>query len=373
MKLLVTGGGTGGHIYPALAVAKKMKEVLPKAVVLYVGTRNGMESSIVPKENVEFCSIRSSGIMGKRFSVALKGIFNASIGLLDAIKILKSFQPDVVLGTGGYVSGPVVLSAWLLRIPCAIQEQNAVPGKTNLLLSRFAKKTFVAWEYSVKFFPLKAQVIVSGNPVKEDLFHVTRKEGMNFFCLADTGKFTLLVLGGSRGAKTIVDAGIEIAKELPQNSQMLFITGREYYKKVVETLKARAESGIEGARTGNIIIRPYVYRMEMAYQACDLVLARAGGMTLSEITALGLPSIIVPSPNVVANHQEYNARALEEAEAAVVIREDELTVRRIVETFKALRENEKRLQQMRDRVRLIGRPSASEEIVKGLIELSRGR
>jgi len=371
MRLIVSGGGTGGHIYPAVAVAKAMKEMLPRSSALFVGTSSGMEKSIAAKENIEFASIRSSGIMGKSLLLAAKGALNASLGLKDAFFILRRYRPDVVLGTGGYVSGPLVLAAKLMGIPSAIQEQNAIPGKTNLTLSRFVDRTFLAWEYSERFFPKRARVKVTGNPVKRELFQVSREEARKSFGVAEG--FVLLILGGSRGARTLVDAGLLLAKDIPINFRMIFITGSEYYQKVADELKAPVEQGIEGRRTGNIIIRPYVYNMEMAYNACDLVLARAGGMTLSEITALGLPAVIIPSPNVVGNHQEYNARALEEAGAAVVVREDGDTAKDAVEAVLSLSRDSRRLEEMRRSSKRSGRPNASFEIAKELLSLARGR
>lgn len=369
MRCLVTGGGTGGHIYPAVAVAKEVREILPRASVLYVGTGTGMESSLVPKEGLDFEAIRSSGIVGKSPLMAVKGIYNAALGMGDARRILKSFRPDVVLGTGGYVSGPVVLAARLMGIPCAIQEQNAVPGKTNLALSKRVDKIFAAWEYSLKYFPRKARVKVTGNPVKASLFTASKVAGRTFFGLDN--KPTLLVLGGSRGAQTLVEATIEIAGSGISDVQVLLITGRAYYEKAVAAVGAEPENGIEGAKTGNIIIRPYVYKMEMAYKACDLVLGRAGGMTLAEITALGLPSIIVPSPNVVGNHQEYNARALEEAGAAVVIREGPSVVQGIRDALFRLIGHSEELGRMSEASKKIGRPDAARDIARELIALAR--
>lgn len=189
-----------------------------------------------------------------------------------------------------------------------------MPGKTNLVLSRFADKTFTAWEESAEFFPRKADVKVTGNPIRARVLQATgtTAEARAAFGLRDD-KFTLLVLGGSRGARFLVDLAVDMALSADLDIQMLLITGKEYYDNAVAALGATEHTGIAGAKYGNIIIQPYVYNMEQAYRACDLVLARAGGMTLAEITALGLPSIIVPSPNVVGNHQEYNARVLETA------------------------------------------------------------
>ncbi|HHY11025.1 MAG TPA: undecaprenyldiphospho-muramoylpentapeptide beta-N-acetylglucosaminyltransferase [Firmicutes bacterium] len=369
MRCLVTGGGTGGHIYPAIAVAEALAELLPRSKVLYVGTAEGMESALVPKEGLDFEAIRSSGIRGKSLFSALKGVWAASLGMGDARRIIKSFRPDVVLGTGGYVSGPVVLAASLMGVPCAIQEQNAVPGKTNLLLSMMANRTFAAWEYSLKLFPGKADVKVTGNPIRAGILGNTKDEARAAFGLRD--EFTLLVLGGSRGARFLVDIAVEMAVSGNLGIQMLLITGHDYYENAIASLSTKQQTGIVGAKYGNIILRPYVYNMEKAYQACDMVLGRAGGMTLAEITALGLPSVIVPSPNVVGNHQEYNARALEVAGAAVVVREGAATFDSVERSLMDIMNDPGRHRKMAQAASKIGRPDAAKQIARELIALAR--
>jgi UDP-N-acetylglucosamine--N-acetylmuramyl-(pentapeptide) pyrophosphoryl-undecaprenol N-acetylglucosamine transferase len=370
LRLIVTGGGTGGHIYPAIEVARQMKEMLPSSSVLYVGTKAGMESRIVPREGLEFATVRSSGVMGKSPAVAAKGLVSASMGIKDAAGILRSFRPDVVLGTGGYASGPVVLSAYLLGIPEAIQEQNAVPGKTNQILSRVSGRTFAAWEYSRRFFSGGDRVMVTGNPVRKVLLNATREEGRRYYGIPGDARVVLL-LGGSRGAKALDEAGIEMARGGLGDAWMVFITGTEYYGKVVSRLEARPENGIDCARTGDIIVRPYEHNMAMAYRAADLVVGRAGGMTLSEVTALGLPSVLVPSPNVAGNHQEHNARALEEAGAALVVREDADVQARVRDAALSLLGDAARLSEMGKASLTLGRPDAARTICRELVELAR--
>jgi UDP-N-acetylglucosamine--N-acetylmuramyl-(pentapeptide) pyrophosphoryl-undecaprenol N-acetylglucosamine transferase len=263
-----------------------------------------------------------------------------------------------------------VLAAKLLRIPRAIQEQNAVPGKTNAFLSRLSQRTFAAWDYSVKFFPDPSRVAVTGNPVRSVLFGAKRSDSREFFGLPGEGQ-TALLLGGSRGAKTLVEAGVRLAGRLPEGASMLFITGREYYAGAVKALKANPLPGIEGARTGNIILRPYVHDMARAYGASDVVIGRAGGMTLSEVTALGLSSIIVPSPNVAGNHQEYNARALEEAGAAIVVREDKDAVEAVCEAVLGLLTDAEKRAGIAEAAGRIGKPSAAGDICRALMDLAR--
>jgi UDP-N-acetylglucosamine--N-acetylmuramyl-(pentapeptide) pyrophosphoryl-undecaprenol N-acetylglucosamine transferase len=330
-----------------------------------------MERELVPKEGLNFETIRSSGIRGKSLSSALRGIWAASLGVGDACRIIRSFKPDVVFGTGGYVSGPVMLAARIMAIPRAIQEQNVIPGKTNLVLSRFAHKVFVAWQESVEHFPRQAKVKVTGNPVRLNLLKPTGKDEARA-ALGLGGGPALLVLGGSRGARFLVDLALSLALEARFSGQMLLITGRDYYENAVAALGAVEQPGIGGAKSGNIILQPYVYNMEKAYRACDLVLARAGGMTLAEITALGLPSVIVPSPNVVANHQEYNARVLEAAGAAVVVREGPDTFKQVEESVRQILHDPERRAKMAGAAMGLGRPHAAEQIARELIALARG-
>jgi UDP-N-acetylglucosamine--N-acetylmuramyl-(pentapeptide) pyrophosphoryl-undecaprenol N-acetylglucosamine transferase len=370
LRLVVTGGGTGGHIYPAIEVAREMARFMPSSATLYVGTRAGMESQIVPREGIDFATVRSSGVMGKSPLVAARGLLNASAGVKEAASILRSFRPDVVLGTGGYASGPVVLAASFLGIPRAIQEQNAVPGRTNQLLSRISGRTFAAWEYSRNFFPRSASVLVTGNPVRAELLAATREQGRNHYGIPG-GVAVVLILGGSRGAKTLAEAAIEMAGRGLRGAWMIAVTGSEYYSTVTSRLEVKPEIGIDGARAGDIILRPYEHNMAMAYGAADLVICRAGGMTLSEVTALGLPSVAVPSPNVAGNHQEHNARALEEGGAALVVTEGGGTAARVADAALGLLGDAQGLAAMRDAALRMGKRDASVVICRELVALAR--
>lgn len=370
MRLIVTGGGTGGHIYPAIEVAKEMQRLLPQSKVLFVGTGEGMESSLAPREGLQFEAVRSAGVMGKSPVAAARGLYRAATGLGDARAVLKSFRPDVVLGTGGYASGPVVLSAYLLGIPRAVQEQNAIPGKTNLFLSRVCGKVFAAWEYSRQFFPKKDRVLVTGNPVRRELLLSKREAGRAYYGIPE-GVPVILVLGGSRGARTLVEAAAEMAKAGLGDAHMVLIAGKEYYKKAVTALAAEPANGIDGARAGNIIIRQYEHNMAMAYGAADLVVARAGGMTLSEVTALGLPSVIVPSPNVANNHQEHNARALAQAGAALVVKEEGDVAGVVAREALALLRDVSRRSRMGEASLRLGKPTAGETIARELVKMAQ--
>lgn len=372
MKLVVSGGGTGGHIYPGLAVIEFLLDMLPRARVLYVGTAEGMEADIVPKQGIEFARVRSGGIRGKSAVKAMAGAARAALGIVDAFRILKDFRPDVVLGTGGYVSGPVILAAWASRIPCAIQEQNSIPGKTNLVLASFVQRIFCAWEKTKAHFRGSSKVIVTGNPVRKSVIEAKRDEGYRRFGL-DPGKTTVLLLGGSRGARTLMEAGLKIAEKVDSfGFQMLFITGNAYFDMVMERLGLKPQGGIRTVKTGNLIVQAYVYDIEHALAAADVAVCRAGGMTLAEVTARGIPAVVVPSPNVAGNHQEYNARALQELGACEVLTENQGPGAIAEACFDLILNREKR-ERMAAASKAAGRPDAAETIARELIKLARTR
>ncbi|MBE3520286.1 MAG: undecaprenyldiphospho-muramoylpentapeptide beta-N-acetylglucosaminyltransferase [Firmicutes bacterium] len=372
MRLVVSGGGTGGHIYPGLAVIEVLKEMVPGSRILYVGTAEGMEADIVPKQGIEFARVRSGGIRGKSLVKAMAGAVRAALGVKDAFGILRDFRPDVVLGTGGYVSGPVILAAWTQRIPCAIQEQNSVPGKTNLILAGFVQRIFCAWEKTRTSFRGSSKVMVTGNPVRKAVIEAKRDDGYRRFGL-DPGKTTVLLLGGSRGAMTLAEAGLKIAERADDlGFQMLFITGNPYFDMVAEKLGCRPQEGIKNAKVGNVIVQAYVYDIEYALACADLAVCRAGGMTLAEVTARGIPAVVVPSPNVAGNHQEYNARALEELGACEVVTEAR-GAGAVAEACLDLLVDRAKMARMAEASKAAGRPHAAETIVRELIKLARTR
>ncbi|HHY35316.1 MAG TPA: undecaprenyldiphospho-muramoylpentapeptide beta-N-acetylglucosaminyltransferase [Firmicutes bacterium] len=372
MRLMVSGGGTGGHIYPGLAVIEFLVDMLPTARILYVGTAEGMEADIVPKHGIDFAPVRSGGIRGKSAVKAVAGAARAALGVKDAFRILKDFRPDVVLGTGGYVSGPVILAAWAHRIPCAIQEQNSVPGKTNLILAGFVQRIFCAWEKTRAHFHDSSKVVVTGNPVRKAVIEAKRDEGYRRFGL-DPGKVTVLLLGGSRGAMTLVQAGLKIAERADDlGFQMLFITGNAYFDMVAERLGCRPQAGIKNVKSGNLIVQAYVYDIEYALACADLAVCRAGGMTLAEVTARGIPAVVVPSPNVAGNHQEHNARALEELGACEVVTESR-GAGAVAEACLNLLLDRENLARMAAASKAAGRPDAAERIARELIKVARTR
>ncbi len=320
MKVVVSGGGTGGHIYPALSLIKEIKRQHKDAHILYIGTEKGLESEIIPRENIPFETIAITGFRRKLSFENIKTVIRFLKGTARAKKLLKSFQPDVVIGTGGYVCGPVVYAAAKLNIPTVIHEQNSVPGLTNKFLSKFVDRIAICFEEARPYFP-QDKVVLTGNPRASEVLHVSRERGQQSLQL-DPAKRTVLIVGGSRGARPINDAFLSVIQEFGRKEyEVVYVTGAVHYDRVLAEI---------GTIPKNVIIKPFIHNMPDVLAATDVVVARAGATTLAEITALGLPSILIPSPYVTNNHQEKNARALEANGAALVRRESELTGERLL-------------------------------------------
>ncbi len=364
MRLLVSGGGTGGHIYPALAITEAVRRVRPGTDVLYVGTREGLEASIVPKAGLRFEAIPSRGMVGKGSLRAPGAIWAALRGVLAARRIIRRFRPDVIVGTGGYVSGPVGLAAFLARVPLVIHEQNVFPGVTNRWVSRWAVAVAVPFADARRYFPRSASLVVTGNPVRAAVTEMTPAAGRRVLGLPDDGLVVYLV-GGSRGARVFNEA---IVRAMPgwlsrPGLRAVFATGERYFE---ETRQGLASAGIVPSDGGNITVVPYLHRADAALAAADVVVTRAGGTTLAEVTARGLPAVIVPSPNVTHNHQDYNARVLGRAGAAVVIREAELTGEVLERAVSEILASPALREEMRRASLALGRSGAAEEIA-GLV------
>ncbi|MDA8066353.1 MAG: undecaprenyldiphospho-muramoylpentapeptide beta-N-acetylglucosaminyltransferase [Thermaerobacter sp.] len=369
MRVLVTGGGTGGHIYPALAVAKALRDRVPGCQVLYVGTAAGLEHDLVPREGVPFRAVRAAGMVGKGASGKLRGAAHTTCGLGQSLRLVASFRPDVAVGTGGYVAAPVMLAAWLWRVPVLIQEQNVLPGATNRLLARLADRVALPFEASRRHFPARvsSRLRVVGNPVRPEVLTARREEGARRLGL-DPARPTVLIYGGSRGAKALNRAGVEVLRGFRgTGNQAILITGEVYHREVGAALER------EGIAGPNLLVYPYLHHLEDALAVSDLVVARAGAMTVAELTARGLPSVLIPSPNVAHHHQDANARLLARAGAAVLVRERELAGKQFAALVRELLEDRERLEHMAQQSRALGRPQALEDLVALVLELTERR
>jgi UDP-N-acetylglucosamine--N-acetylmuramyl-(pentapeptide) pyrophosphoryl-undecaprenol N-acetylglucosamine transferase len=353
MRVIIAGGGSGGHIFPAISIAEEILRRSPRNKVLFVGTKKGMEEKILSKRGYALEFISSAGIVGTGLIKSLKGVAFALKGLFDSLRIISGFNPDLVLGVGGYASGPVVLAALFLWIPTAICEQNSIPGITNRVLGRFVKRVFVSFEESVRFFPRRKTIVV-GNPVRSDILaqkgHVWMRNG-----------FTVLVFGGSQGAHRL---NLSVPKAFGilgrKDISLIHQTGDkdlEDVKKTYEWYGIRAE------------VLPFIEDIGAAYRSADLVIGRAGAGTIAEITAIGIPSILIPYPFSAYNHQLENARILEKAGAAVVIQDKDAVPEKLAEVLNNLLERDK-LNDMKERVKNLGKPNAAREIVDEIYKLA---
>lgn len=371
-KLIVTGGGTGGHVYPALSIARGFLKRHPEAVVLYVGGRGGLESQVVPLSGIPFRSLEVEGLLGRGLGAKIRSLWLFTRALVVASGIIGEFAPDCVVGTGGYVSGPVVLRAQLARIPTLVQEQNVFPGLTNRMLSRRARAVAVVGEEAIGHFPdrVAPRIVVTGNPVRSEILTACRRQARERYGL-DDDDILLLVFGGSGGAETINTGTVEfILDHLHRHRQLrlMYVTGPRYYRWVGDALDRAPPAVMERV---NLI--DYLEDMPSALAACDLLLCRGGAMSLAEAAAVGRPMIIVPSPNVPNDEQRHNARALEKAGASVVMRDHRFGGDSLEEVLTDLLDDETTRQRMAEASAAWGRPGALDTILDAVDDIMSRR
>ncbi|MEO2074955.1 MAG: undecaprenyldiphospho-muramoylpentapeptide beta-N-acetylglucosaminyltransferase [Bacillus sp. (in: firmicutes)] len=361
MRIAVSGGGTGGHIYPALALIREIQKENKDAEFLYIGTTNGLESKIVPRENIPFQSIYITGFKRKLSFENVKTIIRFLKGVQDSKRILKEFKPDVVIGTGGYVCGPVVYAAAKLRIPTIIHEQNSVPGLTNKFLSRYVNKIAVCFEEAKEYFP-ENKIAFTGNPRASEVVGQDGVRGRLSTGLSTT-KPAVLIFGGSRGARPINEAVVKALPEFAEKAyQILYITGDVHYEDV------KKEVELVG-NPKNVIIKPFIHNMPEVLAGIDLVVSRAGATTLAELTSLGIPSILIPSPYVTNNHQEKNARSLSDHGAAELLLEKDLTSKSLVTHIDRILLNNENLMDMKTKAKKLGVPDSARRLYSLMREL----
>lgn len=358
-KIILSGGGTGGHIYPAIAIANELKSRFPDDKFLFVGASDKMEMQKVPQAGYDIKGLWIAGLQRKlTFQNALFPIKLIS-SLWKSFWIIKRFKPSVVIGTGGFASGPLLFMANWLGIPTVIQEQNSFPGITNKLLSKKANKICVAYEGLERFFP-KEKLILTGNPVRQDLLEINskREEGIEYFKL-NPNKKTLLILGGSLGARRINQL---IEKELPffekQHIQIIWQCGKLYSPPTPEG----------GANLETVQILPYIEKMDLVYAAADFVISRAGASSVSELAIVGKPVIFIPSPNVAEDHQTKNAQAIVAKNGAIMLKESELDEK--FETVFSNLINDSNLQnELSKNIKSLALPNATQQIVDEIEKL----
>ncbi|MBN1614104.1 MAG: undecaprenyldiphospho-muramoylpentapeptide beta-N-acetylglucosaminyltransferase [Deltaproteobacteria bacterium] len=351
MKVIIAGGGTGGHLFPGIALAEEFLKRDGSSEVLFIGTDRGIEKRILPETGYPLAALDIEGLKGKSPGKVLAALLKIPRGILRSVEIIRNFQPDLVIGVGGYASGPAVLAARMMGLPTAIAEQNALPGWTNRILGRFADRVFLAYAETGRWFS-KGKCIVTGNPIRaaflEGKDEGTRREGE---------PFTILVFGGSQGARAVNEAMIEalvFLKDVKDGLRIIHQTGPDHIDRVRRAYAAH-EMDAE--------VSPFIMDMARAYQNADLLICRAGATSIAEITASGKTAILIPFPYAVGDHQRLNAEVLAKAGAAVMIAEKDLSGPGLAEAIKRFHRNPGLIREMAEKSAALGHPRAAAEIV----------
>ena len=362
LKIIFSGGGTGGHIYPAIAVANQIKEWHPEAEILFVGAEGKMEMSKVPQAGFKIIGLWISGFQRRLTLANLLFPIKVIISVLKSSKILKSFKPQVVAGFGGYASSPIMLAATWQGVATLIQEQNSYAGVANKAVASKVQKICVAYEDMDRYFP-QSKIVFTGNPVRKDIFEIEGKaeEAVKYFSIKK-GKSTILVLGGSLGARTINESIIvNIQKLLDSEVQVLWQTGKLYFKEMNERMV--------GYDDDNIRVLEFIERMDLAYAVADIIVSRAGALSISELCLIRKPVIFVPSPNVAEDHQTKNAKALSNRGGALIV-EDKNAVEELIDVALKLLEDTDKRTELSTNIGLMAKPKATEEIAKEILKLA---
>ena len=356
-RFLFAGGGTGGHLYPAIAVADQIKTMKPEAEILFVGTKNKIEGTVVPKLGYKFKSIWIKGFARKFNLENLLFPLKLFVSAVQSLMININYKPKVAIGSGGYVSGPAIWGASVMGAKIILLEQNSYPGVTTRMLERKAQEIHISFEDSKKYLRNKNALILTGNPVRKNLGSMDKKSALEKFGLSDTKK-TLLILGGSLGASSLNKAVVDnLEKLVGAGIQIIWQTGKIYFEKY------------KSLNDENIKVLDFIEDMNAAYSACDLLLARSGATTIAEVLVLGIPSILVPSPNVAENHQYHNAKSLEEKEAAILIEDKNLNTK-LAEIIINTVNNDSVLKKLSESAIKLAKPLAAEAIAKSAIKFA---
>jgi UDP-N-acetylglucosamine--N-acetylmuramyl-(pentapeptide) pyrophosphoryl-undecaprenol N-acetylglucosamine transferase len=354
-KVVISGGGTGGHIFPAIAIANEIKNKYPIAEILFVGAKGKMEMEKVPQAGYKIVGLPISGFQRKfafsNFILPFKLIYS----LIKAFFLLKKFKPDVVIGVGGYASGPILRVASFASIPTMVQEQNSFPGKTNRILSKVVNKICVAYDGLENFFP-KEKIVFTGNPIRNEMISIEgkREDAYTFFCLDPTKK-TILMIGGSLGARTLNESITNAINLIHDNQvQVLWQCGKFYY--------AQYKDRTNEFKNRGVYLNEFIFKMDLAYACADLIISRAGAISVSELTLIGKPVILVPSPNVSDDHQTKNAMALVTKNAAIIIKDDNAKNSLFVKAIELLG-NKDEASRLASNCLSLGIPNAAERIV----------
>lgn len=358
-RYIIAGGGTGGHIFPAVAIADALKQAQPECEILFVGASGRMEMEKVPQAGYEIVGLE---VVGLQRSLTLKNLlfpYKLLKSLAQAFRVLRNFKPAACIGVGGYASGPILFIAAFLGIDIFIQEQNSYPGITNKILSKFAKKIFVAYDGMEHFFK-KEKIVLSGNPVRIDITGnlPSKIEALQFFGLEENKK-TILVIGGSLGARTINEATeINIDFYHQNHLQLLWQTGKIYYDDIIQRTQDKFSKEIK--------IHQFIKEMSVAYAAADIIISRAGALSISELCIIGKPTILIPSPNVSEDHQTKNAMALVQKNAAILVRDVDAKDKLSIEVLNLIKDENKQ-KMLAENIKKLAKQNAATEIVQDIL------
>lgn len=364
MRVIVSGGGTGGHIFPAISIANALKEADPNVDILFVGAKGKMEMGKVPAAGYKIIGLPVAGFHRKLslYNICRNMLFPFKLvaSMLKARSVIKEFKPDVAVGVGGYASGPILRRAAKSKVPCLILEPNSFPGVTNKILAKDVNTICVGYPHMDRFFPIE-KIKITGSPVRQSLLeHVERAEAANYFGL-NPNLPVILVIGGSLGARSINEGLKASLDDLHDDVQLLWQTGKFYYDSVKQELDTRKRS--------NVVAMDFVKRMDFAYALADIVISRAGAGSISELALLGKPSILVPSPNVSEDHQTKNAMSLVEKNAAIMVKDSD-TAMLLAESQLVLSKSEQ-LSQLAHNIKQFANPSAANDIANEVMNLVR--
>jgi UDP-N-acetylglucosamine--N-acetylmuramyl-(pentapeptide) pyrophosphoryl-undecaprenol N-acetylglucosamine transferase len=363
LKVIISGGGTGGHIFPAVAIAKALEKKVSDIEILFVGAKGRMEMTKIPAEGYAIQGLWISGLQRRLILSNLSFPFKLISSMYKASQIIKKFKPDIAIGTGGYASGPLLYMAAKNNIPSLVQEQNSYPGITNKILSKVVDKVCVAYDNMERFFP-KQKIIFTGNPIRQDVLEFASKKqsAIDHFHL-DKNKKTLLVIGGSLGARTInqqIDKNIDFF--IANNLNLIWQTGISYKEKGEARVKEKSEKGINAYT--------FIKEMDLAFAAADIIISRAGAIAVSELCHIGKPCILVPSPNVAEDHQTKNAQAVVNKSAALLVKDNEADSK-LVNCLKALCEDKSLQEKLAKNIKQLAVSDAAEKIADEALKLSK--
>lgn len=363
MKIVVTGGGSGGHVYPAIAIADKFMEKNPDNEVLYIGYRDGFEKRVVPGAGYRLAEIDTRWVDRSSLKELALTAYHVVRGMFQAKKVLRDFKPDVIIGTGGYVCFPVIYSGHKLGIPCYLHEQNAFPGLANLKLEKYVEKIFLGFADAKNHFPKKDKLVISGNPVRKSFFEADKKTARARLGLSDDD-YVVLSFGGSLGAEALNKEVFGLMKAMngKKGETLVFGTGRWYYDEVKKRVE---DENIE--LSDNIRLMSYIDNMEDVIAASDVLISRAGALSVAEMLVAGKPAILVPSPNVTGNHQYFNAKAVSDRGGAILIEERELTSERLIKEVEALKDDKELRAEMSRKAKEAAPIDALEIIYGGIV------